>query len=356
MSKQETRVISVSRREDLPALAEAARVIRGGGLVAFPTETVYGLGANALDPAAVGKIFVAKGRPGDNPLIVHIAREGELDRLVTRVPDRARPLLARFWPGPLTLIFPKQDHIPAETTAGLPTVAVRMPAHPVALALIDMAGVPIAAPSANLSGRPSPTTAQHVLADLAGRVDIVIDGGRTDVGVESTVLDVTVDPPVLLRPGGITREELEEFLPDLQVDTGVGGLPPREDFRPRSPGMKYTHYAPEAEVVVVEGPVEAVQEKIRDLARFYREQGLKVGIMASRETAAAYGEGEVLVVGGRGELASVAANLFACFRRFDALGVDIILAEGFEAVGLGLAIMNRLRKAAGYRIVKAGEG
>lgn len=356
MSKQETRVISVSRQEDLPALAEAARVIREGGLVAFPTETVYGLGANALDPQAVRKIFAAKGRPGDNPLIVHIAREEELDRLVIRVPARARPLVAKFWPGPLTLILPKQGHIPAETTAGLPTVAVRMPAHPVALALIDMAGVPIAAPSANLSGRPSPTTAQHVLADLAGRVDLIIDAGRTAVGLESTVVDVTVEPPVLLRPGGITREELEEYLPDLRVDSGVGGFPPKEDFRPRSPGMKYTHYAPEAQVVVVEGSVLAVQEKIRALTRSYREQGLRVGILATRETAAAYGDGEVLIVGGREEPASVAANLFACFRRFDALGVDIILAEGFEAVGLGLAIMNRLRKAAGYQIIKAGEG
>lgn len=352
VSKRGTKVIRISRREDLSALEEAAGVIKSGGLVAFPTETVYGLGANALDGEAIRRIFAAKGRPADNPLIVHIAREGDLGPLVTQVPAPARPLLARFWPGPLTLVLPKKPHIPAETTAGLDTVAIRMPAHPIALALIHLAGVPIAAPSANLSGKPSPTTAQHVLADLEGRVDIIIDGGPTDVGVESTVLDVTRKPPLLLRPGGITLEELLEFIPTIQLDPGVGALAPSSDVKPPSPGMKYTHYAPQARVLVVEGTGEGVQAKIREMAAAYRSRGLRVGILASRETAAAYENGEVQVVGGKKELAAVAANLYTCFRRFDFLGVDVILAEGFEAVGLGLAIMNRLRKAAGYRIIK----
>ncbi|NLJ33162.1 MAG: threonylcarbamoyl-AMP synthase [Firmicutes bacterium] len=352
VSKLETRVIHVARREDLPALEEAAEIIRAGGLVAFPTETVYGLGANALAGEAVRGIFAAKGRPADNPLIVHIAGEEELESLVSQVPARAKPLLAHFWPGPLTLILPKQPHIPAETTAGLDTVAVRMPAHPVALALIHMAGVPVAAPSANLSGRPSPTTAQHVLADLAGRVDMVIDGGPTAVGVESTVVDLTREPPLLLRPGGVTREELREFLPTMVVDPGVAALTPPLDVRPSSPGMKYSHYAPRAQVVVVEGSREAVEAKIKEMALGYQAQGLRVGILATRETAAAYKKGKVQVVGGREELAEVAANLYTCFRRFDDLRVDIILAEGFAAVGLGLAIMNRLRKAAGHRIIR----
>jgi len=351
VSKRGTKLIHISRREDLAALEEAAGVIRSGGLVAFPTETVYGLGANALDGEAVRGIFAAKGRPVDNPLIVHIAQEGELAPLVTRIPALARPLLARFWPGPLTLVFPKAPHIPAETTAGLDTVAIRMPAHPIALALIHLAGVPIAAPSANLSGRPSPTRAQDVLADLEGRVDIIIDGGPTAVGVESTVVDVTREPAVLLRPGGITLEELQEFLPGIQVDPGVGTQAPLPGVRPPSPGMKYVHYAPRARLVVVEGPVEGVQARIKEMALYYQSQGLGVGILATRETAAAYENGEIQVVGGRGELTTVAANLYTCFRRFDALGVDLILAEGFEAVGLGLAIMNRLRKAAGYRII-----
>ncbi|MGI6575439.1 MAG: L-threonylcarbamoyladenylate synthase [bacterium] len=350
----QTKLVHISSPKDLTVLDEAAHIIRAGGLVAFPTETVYGLGANALDPEAVAKIFLAKGRPGDNPLIVHIARVEELTSLVKEVPTAAEVLIEHFWPGPLTLILPKQDHIPAQTTAGLETVAVRMPAHPVALALIDLAGVPIAAPSANLSGKPSPTTAQHVYTDLVGRIDMVIDGGSTDVGVESTVLDITADPPVLLRPGGVTVEDLREFLPAVKVDESIETALSTGDYKPRSPGMKYTHYAPDAEVTVVEGPVEAVQAKIKELAALYRSQGLKVGIMATDETAAAYKEGEVLVVGARDALASVAANLYDCFRRFNQRKVDLILAEGFDAMGLGLAIMNRLRRAAGYRIVKVG--
>ncbi|HHY92890.1 MAG TPA: threonylcarbamoyl-AMP synthase [Firmicutes bacterium] len=349
---QGTKVLTIRREEDLPSLEEAGELIRRGELVAFPTETVYGLGGNALDPEAAAKIYAAKGRPSDNPLIVHVAHPEEIEPLVRAVPAVAEKLMEHFWPGPLTLVFPARPEVPRRTTGGLDTVAIRLPSHPVALAFITAARRPIAGPSANLSGRPSPTTAGHVIADLAGRIAMIIDGGHTGVGVESTVLDVTVDPPQILRPGGVTLEELRAVVPDVTVDpTTVQDTPPNVG-RVRAPGMKYKHYAPKAEVIVFEGPPERIERRISALYDEYAAQGKKVAIMATAETAGSYGRRRTAVVGARADLGSIAVNLFDFLRRFDAEGVEVILAEGVEMVGLGLAVMNRLRKAAGYHIIK----
>ncbi len=348
-----TKVITVAQASDLAAIKEAGAIIRRGGLVAFPTETVYGLGGNALDPEAAAKIYAAKGRPSDNPLIVHVARPEEIEDLVADIPMVAEKLIEHFWPGPLTLVFPAAKKVPRKTTGGLDTVAIRMPAHPVALAFIEASAYPIAGPSANLSGRPSPTTAQHVIADLAGRIDMIIDSGHTGVGVESTVLDVTVNPPQVLRPGGLTLEQLRQVVPTITVDpTTVQDTPP-EIGRVRAPGMKYKHYAPKAEVLVVEGQPENITAKICELYDAYVSCGRRVAIMATAETAPSYKERRVAIVGTRANLGSVAANLFDQLRRFDADDVEVVLAEGVDMVGLGLAVMNRLRKAAGYRIIKA---
>jgi L-threonylcarbamoyladenylate synthase len=330
-------------------LAQAAAVIRQGGLVAFPTETVYGLGANAMDAAAVARIFAAKGRPADNPLIVHVASREALDRVVTSVSPEAERLMERFWPGPLTLVLPRASSVPDIVSCGLPTVGVRMPDHPVALALIHAAGVPIAAPSANLSGRPSPTSAEHVIEDLSGRVNVVLDGGETGVGLESTVLDLTVDPPVLLRPGGVTMEQLTAEIGPIVVDQALHGAEPGE--APRSPGMKYTHYAPKAPLLLVDGPVLQMQAKIRDLIYEYQEEGCRVGVMSSAESRGAYQAPVILEYGSREDLAGIASDLFSTLRAFDRHEVDVILAEGVPTTGIGLAIMNRLRRAAGGQVV-----
>ncbi|RKO65619.1 L-threonylcarbamoyladenylate synthase [Desulfofundulus salinus] len=341
-------------RPDPGIMARAGLILRQGGLVAFPTETVYGLGANALDALAVARIFEAKGRPQDNPLIVHVADRETVGRLACRVPASAGKLMDAFWPGPLTLVLPAADTIPRQVTAGLDSVGIRMPAHPVALALIAAAGVPVAAPSANLSGRPSPTTAEHVLQDLNGRIEVILDGGPAGVGLESTVLDLTGDVPVILRPGGITREELEKVIGEVRVDPGIDGVPdrgsPAGEFRPRSPGMKYRHYAPRAPLVLVEGEPERVAARLKGLAESYLSRGWRVGILATAETAGEYKEGQVVVAGWRKDPATIASRLFGALRRFDELGVDIILAEGIEPRGMGLAVMNRLRRAADNRI------
>jgi L-threonylcarbamoyladenylate synthase len=341
-------------------LERAAHMLRDGLTVAFPTETVYGLGANALDAEAVSQIFAAKGRPSDNPLIVHIAREQDLLPLVTHIPDQARLCMERFWPGPLTLILPCTDRVPTTVTAGLSTVGIRMPDHDTALQLIAMAGVPLAAPSANRSGRPSPTTADHVLEDLSGRIAGVVDGGPAGVGVESTVLDVTGDKPMILRPGGITREMLEEVLGPVGIDPALGN----ESIAPKSPGVKYTHYAPQGTMYLVEGA--SASTKITELVRKAREQGKKVGILTTEEETEAYhaafsqeflpsGERAVvtLSLGSRNDLSIVATHLYDAIRSFDHHGVEVIYAETFSEEGVGLAIMNRLRKAAGHRVISS---
>jgi L-threonylcarbamoyladenylate synthase len=336
---------------DEGAINEAGLILRSGGLVAFPTETVYGLGADATNGRAVARIFQAKGRPPDNPIIVHVASRSQLRALVAGIPGKAERLMDAFWPGPLTLILPAGEKVPAEVTAGLPTVAVRMPDHPVALALIKAAGVPVAAPSANLSGKPSPTLAAHVLQDLDGRIEAILDGGPAGIGVESTVLDLTTRVPVILRPGGITQEELAACLGEVEVDPdAISGS--FEGGSPRSPGMKYTHYAPRAPLLLVTGSPAAVARKIRELALGEKSGGRRAGILTYSDSSDFSAVGEAVIAGRRDRPETVAAGLYSALRRFNELGVDIILAEGLEEKGLGLAVMNRLKKAAGGRIIQ----
>ncbi|WP_379970676.1 L-threonylcarbamoyladenylate synthase [Ectobacillus sp. sgz5001026] len=332
---------NVEKESTYPQLQEAANLLQQGEVVAFPTETVYGLGADATNEEAVRKIFEAKGRPSDNPLIVHIADQEQLTPLVSSIPPLTQVLMEKFWPGPLTIIFPSSNHVATRVTAGLDTVAIRMPDHPVAHALLKMAHVPIAAPSANVSGRPSPTLASHVSTDLNGKIAGIVDGGATGVGVESTVLDITSDVPTILRPGGITREQLEEVIGPVLLDKGLQD----QSQKPKAPGMKYKHYAPKSPLTIVEGSREYVQQ----LAS--KQEGKKVGILTTEENADFYQADQVLVCGKRADLATVAAHLYDTLRKFDEVGVDVIYSESFPREGLGNAIMNRLTKAAGHHII-----
>jgi L-threonylcarbamoyladenylate synthase len=347
-----TRYIKVDPvNPDSDAIVEAGMILRKGGLVAFPTETVYGLGADATNGRAVARIFEAKGRPPDNPIIVHVSSRGQLSALVVSIPEEAEILMDAFWPGPLTIILPAGRGVPDVVTAGLTTVALRMPDHPVALALIKKAGVPVAAPSANKSGRPSPTTAEHVLQDLDGRIEAILDGGPAGVGVESTVLDLTSRVPMILRPGGITPEELRACLGEVEVDPDVISGCYNGDS-PRSPGMKYTHYAPRAPLLLVTGNQSAVALKIREIAREEARVGRRVGILTYSDSSGFSAVGEVVVAGRRDKPETVAAGLYSALRRFNEIGVDVIVAEGLEEKGVGLAVMNRLKKAAGGRIIQ----
>lgn len=332
-------------------LAEAAQILRDGGLVAFPTETVYGLGANALDEAAAKKIYAAKGRPSDNPLIAHISCLEELKPLVAYIPEAGRKLAEAYWPGPLTMVFPKSDIVPYGTTGGLDTVAVRMPSDPVANRLIKLAGVPVAAPSANTSGRPSPTTAQHVWQDMEGKIEMILDGGPVGIGVESTIVDVSGDVPTLLRPGAITMEMLRETVGRVEIDPAIQA-PPSADLRPKAPGMKYRHYAPHADLQLVEGETDKVVETINALVKEKLAEGKKVGVICTDETKDRFPQGEVRSVGLRAKEETIAHNLFAVLREFDDLDVDCIYSESFSKDHLGQAIMNRLTKAAGYHVLK----
>lgn len=346
----ETTIISIDQNNFNPeVLSPAARALAAGRLVAFPTETVYGLGADALNPGAVSGIFKAKGRPADNPLIVHISDMAQLDRIVSSVPEKARLLMEAFWPGPLTLILPKSGDVPDETTAGLSTVAVRMPGNRIALELIRISGVAVAAPSANLSGTPSPTCASHVISDLSGRIDYIIDGGSTRVGLESTVLDMTMDPPVVLRPGGVSVEMLENVIGRVSVDKV---LEMNGNAVPKSPGMKYRHYSPKAEMFLVSGEAGRVANAINGLVEQNRARHRKTGVLASAETQSRYTADVVLSAGSRNSPETVAASIYGCLRHFDECGVDIILSETFPEEGIGLAIMNRLKKAAAGRIIQ----
>lgn len=336
-------------------LDPAAQALKTGKVVAFPTETVYGLGANALDTTAVQEVFKAKGRPSDNPLIVHIADRKSLQELVREIPAKAVPLMDKLWPGPLTLVMKKSGRIPDIITAGLDTVAVRMPEHPVALELIRQSGLPIAAPSANVSGKPSPTTAQHVLEDLHDRIELIVDAGSCRVGLESTVLDMTVEPPVLLRPGGITPKQIEEIIGPIEMDKTILGKVTADNV-PKSPGMKYKHYSPKAHVIIVNSKnIDAQCAKVAELAREHKAAGKKVGICATEQTVSQYMEFETISMGDRTAPETIASNLFAILREFDHRGVDVILAEGVSQSGVGLAIMNRMVKAAGYDIIQADE-
>jgi L-threonylcarbamoyladenylate synthase len=345
-----TTIIMVDKKNpELKKIKIAATIIRNGGLVAFPTETVYGLGANTFDTEAVSKIFKAKNRPYDNPTIVHISDPEAVYQLARNVPDTVKALTTRFWPGPLTLLLKKAEHVPRPRSAD--EITLRMPDNKIALALISASGVPISAPSANVSGGVSPTTAQHVYTDLAGRIDMILDGGPCTVGVESTVLDLTAPVPTILRPGGITYEQLTQVLGTVLVHP-VAKAETKIAVKARAPGMKYTHYSPKADVILVEGDITAMVQKIRELVDETVEKGLTVGVMATVETAHKYQHGNVKIVGSRKNLKSIAHHLFDVLRAFDEDHVDVIIAEGVVTEEIGLAIMNRLRKSAGFNIVR----
>ena len=334
----------------------AARIIQNGGLVAFPTETVYGLGVDALNAKAVKSMFKAKKRPPDNPPIIHVADKNDVYMLARNVPEKAEKLMRTFWPGPLTIILERSKIVPDATVAGLNTVAIRMPKHKVALALIRESKVPIAAPSANLAGRPSPTTAEHVLKDLGGRIDMILDAGPTRIGVESTVIDVTVSPPQILRPGGTTYERIVKVLGKVELHPVAVADKKIKVLRARSPGVKHRHYAPKARLILVEGKsVSKVAEKIRQLVDEFRAKGRKVGVLGTDETVGKYEADVVKSLGSRKNLRVAAKRLFGCLRGFDEERVNVIVAEGVPLKGLGLAVMNRLRKASGYTIVRVDD-
>lgn len=343
-------------RADVQAdLEEAAAALAGGGTVAFPTETVYGLGADARNSDAVARIFEAKGRPSDNPLIVHLANAEALDDLAAQPDALARRLFSAFWPGPLTLVLPvRPGAVSPLVTAGLDTVAVRVPAHETARRLIALAGCPIAAPSANRSGRPSPTIAAHVMEDLSGRIDGVVDGGATGIGLESTVVSVLAGAVHILRPGGVTREQLQAAAgPGVRVlDAGGGRADASTAQRPRSPGVKYAHYAPQGEMRLITGDdLPRVVDAVKEAAEEARSRGRKVGIIACSEHADSYrgAADEVLVLGARQSPADAAGRLYSVLRDCDRLGLEAIIAEGYPESGIGAALMNRMRKAAGGR-------
>lgn len=332
-------------------IRRAGEILRQGGLVAFPTETVYGLGANALDETASAKIYRAKGRPSDNPLIVHIADWDAIYRIAEEVPAQAKLLADAFWPGPLTMILKKSSQVPLGTTGGLNTVAVRMPANEVARALIRAGGGYVAAPSANTSGRPSPTTAQHVAQDMDGVIDMIIDGGDADIGLESTIVDLTEDVPTILRPGYINEEMLEAVAGRVEMDKGL--ISDNADIRPKAPGMKYRHYAPKAQLFIVEGEAPRVREKINRLTAQHLQSGARVGVIGTDESASYYCGGIVKSIGSRQDENSIAHHLYGILREFDEMDVTVIYSESFDTPQMGQAIMNRLIKAAGHQIIQA---
>jgi len=349
MDNMKTIIEKIAREKlNKKIIKEAGTILKDGGLVAFPTETVYGLGADALNEKAAEKIYAAKGRPSDNPLIIHIARMEDLETIAEMIPDEAITVAEKYWPGPITMIFHKSEIVPYGTTGGLDTVAVRMPSDEIAKELILAGGGFIAAPSANTSGRPSPTSAEHVIEDLSGKVDMIIDGGTVDIGVESTILDMTVTPPMILRPGAITKEMLGELIGEVSEDKTMLTV---TDAAPKAPGMKYRHYAPKGELSIVEGPMELVIEAINRMAGLRISQGYSVGIIGTEESVGRYTKGVVKSVGTREDEATIANHLYGILREFDADEVDYIFSESFATGGMGNAIMNRLLKAAGHQVI-----
>ena len=345
----ETELIKIDRDSmDRKELERAGEILKEGGLVAFPTETVYGLGGDALDETAARRIYEAKGRPSDNPLIVHIADMEHLDKIVKSVPEAAKKLAEAFWPGPLTMIMNKSDAVPYGTTGGLDTVAIRMPSDPIAMELIRCGGGYVAAPSANTSGRPSPTTAQHVYEDLQGKIPMILDGGAVTIGLESTIVDLTEEIPTILRPGYISLEMVQAVLGEAKMDKGL--ISSDSNIHPKAPGMKYRHYAPKADLKIVEGPMDQVIAYINEKAA-----AGKVGIICTEETKDRYPAGDVKCIGSRKSELSIASHLFAVLREFDEDGVDAIYSESFQAPGLGEAIMNRLLKAAGHQRIDVSD-
>lgn len=345
-----TKVVKVDREHPEREIIECAgEILKQGGLVAFPTETVYGLGGDGLNASSSEKIYAAKGRPSDNPLIIHIADMESLEEIVTQVPEEARKLADACWPGPLTMIFQKNHRVPYETTGGLESVAVRMPSHPVARALIAAGGGYIAAPSANTSGRPSPTCAEHVKEDLSGRIDMILDGGEVEIGLESTIVDFTSEKPVILRPGYISQEMIARVIGEVEMDKGL--LITDSAVKPKAPGMKYRHYAPKAGLTIVQGSSEEVREYINSQCKMQGEKGLRAGVISTDENQDFYHAAVVKNIGRREDEEGIARHLFGILRAFDEEDVDCIYSEAFDTPQMGQAIMNRLLKAAGHHII-----
>lgn len=336
---------------DEAAIARAGRILKDGGLVAFPTETVYGLGGDALNPESSRKIYAAKGRPSDNPLIVHVCRWEDVAPIVEEIPREAEKLAAAFWPGPMTMIFNKSSLVPYETTGGLDTVAVRFPSNKIAAAMIRAGGGYIAAPSANKSGRPSPTEARYCREDLDGKVEMIIDGGQVGIGLESTIIDLTEDKPTILRPGYITKEMLEKVLGEVDVDRTI--IAPNSGIRPKAPGMKYRHYAPQGDLAIVEGSPEHVVSYINEACRRAKAEGKVTGIICTDETKDRYQADYVYSAGTRSDEETVARQLFKILREFDDDGAQVLFSESFAGGGICMAIMNRLMKAAGQKVIDA---
>lgn len=346
----ETKWIEIDENNiEKEAVQEAGCIIKNGGLVAFPTETVYGLGGDALNKESAKKIYAAKGRPSDNPLIVHICKWDDLKKIVKKIPDSAKALADAFWPGPLTMIFEKNDLVPDETTGGLSTVAVRYPNHKTALAFIEAAGGYVAAPSANVSGRPSPTEGKYVYEDMNGRIEMILDGGLVGIGLESTIVDLTEEIPVILRPGYITEEMLLKVLGEVKTDPTI--LNVAADMAPKAPGMKYRHYAPKGELTIVSGEMDKVVETINDQVKQAMDKGLKTGVIGTDETVGQYHAHSRKSVGKRLDEASIARRLYQILREFDDEEVEILYSEAFDQTGVGQAIMNRLLKAAGHKVL-----
>lgn len=346
-----TKIVKVDKEHpDESAIKEAGEILKNGGLVAFPTETVYGLGGDGLNACSSEKIYQAKGRPSDNPLIIHIAELEDLVQIAEEVPDSAKKLAEKYWPGPLTMIFKKKDIVPLETTGGLESVAVRMPSHKVARELIRYGGRYVAAPSANTSGRPSPTLAEHVIEDLSGKVDMILDGGEVGIGLESTIVDFTEEIPVILRPGYINQKMIAEVIGEVRMDKGL--LITDASVRPKAPGMKYRHYAPKAELTIVEGGTEAVVSTINEKCRQAEADGLRAGVIGTDETKKLYHASVVKSIGSRQDEESIGLHLFGILREFDSENVNLIFSESFDTPNMGQAIMNRLLKAAGHHVIK----
>ena len=350
----DTKIIKITKDESkediLQKLSHAGEVIKSGGLVAFPTETVYGLGGDALNPESSERIYAAKGRPSDNPLIVHIADIEHLEKIVTEVSEKVKKLATAFWPGPLTMVMKKSEIVPSETTGGLDTVAVRMPSHPLALIFIKKAGGFVAAPSANLSGKPSPTMAKYVIQDMMGRIDMIIDADGVEIGLESTIVDMTSDIPMILRPGYITQEMLSKVVGEVDMDVTI--FEGNVNQAPKAPGMKYRHYAPKGELVLVEGEPQNVVRYINEQTKYYSGLGKKTGVIGTSELIYQYQADSIKDAGSKDEPLSIAKQLYTFLREFDDENVEHIYAEAFDDTGLGQAVMNRLLKAAGHRVIK----
>ena len=349
----ETKVIIIDRTHpDMEQIKEAGRILREGGLVAFPTETVYGLGGDGLQETAAARIYAAKGRPSDNPLILHIAEVSDIEKLAVDIPELAYRLAEKFWPGPMTMILKKGPIVPYATTGGLDTVAIRMPSDEIAREIIKASGTYIAAPSANLSGRPSPTKAKHVIEDLSGRIEMIVDGGDSDIGLESSIIDLSGDVPMILRPGYITKEDFEQIVEEVTFDAAVLATKPQESVVAKAPGMKYRHYAPKGQITIVEGKTEAVVKKINELVSEQEANGVRVAVLCAEETKTQYNCRYVYSLGSLKQEKEISAHLFDVLRSFDTEQMEVIYSESFEDTKLARAIMNRLRKAAGYQALQ----